>query len=205
MIGAKRFGGFTLIEIVVALVVFSVLSVLLYQGFSILTDYERRKRSDYDSHNELQHAWVVILQDLLHVRARPERVRLGGSTYAYHTQHPEYLITFTRGGLPLVPGAPAGLQRVAYSLSDDGELLRWVWPTLDSFLENEPDSVTLMGGLRKLEFLHLNLANEFEPDWPPLRSSIPLHQVPRMIQVRIELSSGETYERLIPGIEVHSP
>jgi len=197
----KQF-GFTLIEVLVALVIFAVLSVLGYQGLAVILDYEQRSRTSYEKQMQLHRATAVLLQDFIHLRPRSTRDRLGGRNRAYQTTDPDYIVSFVRGGLPTIPGSSfGGMQRVAYSLTDEDELLRWVWPVLDAFTEVDPESTVLMTDVDAFEIYQLNAANEFEENWPPLNESLTEDVLPRMIRLEITLSDGVTIERLIPGVE----
>ena len=194
--------GFTLIEILVALVIFSVLSVLTIEGLSALVSYSERSRSAYQLQNDLHRSSAILMQDLLHLRPRPIRDRLGGSKRAYDTRDADYAVEFTRGGLPSFGGNNlGGLQRVAYSVSADKELLRWSWPTLDAFSSEQPRSQVLMTEVEAITFYQLNAQNDFEENWPPLNQTVAIDELPRMIRVEIELLGGAKIERLIPGIQ----
>jgi general secretion pathway protein J len=198
--------GFTLIEVLVALVVFSVLSVLGYQGLAAVLDYEQRSRTAYEEQMQLHRATSILLQDFIHLRPRPTRDRLGGRNRAYQTTDPDYEVSFVRGGLPSVPGSSfGGMQRIAYSVSDEDELLRWVWPVLEAFTEAEPESSVLMGSVESFEVFQLNAANEFEENWPPLNETLREEVLPRMIRLEITMLNGATVERLIPGVETVPP
>lgn len=200
----KKFNhnGFTLIEAIVALTIFSMLAVLGYRGLDAILEYDERSRTSYKSQDQLHRADAIMMQDLLHLRSRPIRDRLGGFQRAYTTEDPDYEVQFTRGGLPYVFGNSAGgMQRIAYSISEDNELIRWTWPTLDSFTDDEPDSQVLMESVSSLTFYQLNARNEYEENWPPLNQNVAVNGLPRMIRVEIELESGEKIERLIPGVE----
>lgn len=198
----KTQSGFTLIEIIVAIIIFSLLSVMGYEGMVAAIDYHNRSKIAYEWQNQLHKTNAIIMQDLLHLRPRPVRDRLGGQERAYHTTDPDYEVQFTRGGLPSVQGSTfGGMQRVAYSVSDDNELLRWTWPTLDAFVSEEPNSQVLMGEVESLEFFQLNSRNEFEEDWPPLNETTPIYSLPRLIRFELELLNGDKIERIIPGVE----
>lgn len=194
--------GFTLIEILVALVIFAVLSVLGFQGLAAVLDYDQRARTAYQEQVQLHRATSVLLQDFIHLRPRSTRDRLGGRNGAYQTTDPDYVVSFVRGGVPSIPGSSfGGMQRVAYSVSDEDELVRWVWPVLDSFTEVEPEPGVLMSSVASFEVFQLNAANEFEENWPPLNETLSEEALPRMIRLEITMLDGFTVERLIPGVE----
>ena len=194
--------GFTLIEVMVALTLFSMLTILGYQAFSGVLAYNERNRTSYEAHNQLYKASFLLTQDLMHLRARPIRNRLGGRERAYTTADPDYAVKFTRGGVPSLAGsATGGLQRVAYSVSAAGELIRWTWPTLDAFTREEPFPRVVMESVSSLRVYQLNGRNEFEENWPPLNQRVSIDELPRMIRVELELNNGDRIERLIPGLQ----
>jgi len=202
MLRFKKSRGFTLIEIIVALMIFAILAVLAHQGLAAVLDYNARSRANYSEQTDLHRASAILLQDISHLRPRVIRDRLGGQLRPYSTEDSDYEVVFTRGGLPSIAGSSlGGLQRVAYSVSEDKELIRWSWPTLDSFVEEEPRSQVLMREVNRITFEQLNVSNVYEENWPPLNSNIGLAELPRMIRVELELENGLTIERLYPGLE----
>jgi len=194
--------GFTLIEVLVAIVIFSFVSVMSYEAMTGVIDYVNRSRVTYAWQNQLHRSNALIMQDMLHLRPRPVRERLGGQLHAYHTTDPDYVVQFTRGGLPSVQGSTfGGMQRVAYSVSDDSELLRWTWPVLDAFISDEPRSQVILTSVESFQVFQLNSRNEYEENWPPLNENIAIHSLPRLIRYEIVMLNGDTIERIIPGVE----
>lgn len=198
---AKPWLGFTLIEVLVALIIFTLITILGFRALTYILDYVERDESYYQDQDRIQRAWNILLQDMLHLRPRAVRDRLGGITRAYQTGTDDYLLVLTRGGMPTITGTESGLQRVAYSLSDEGEFLRWTWPGMDLFNDAEPASQLLIGGVARVEFWQLNASNEFEQNWPPLNQQVTLTELPRMVRLVIEMEDGAQIERLIPGVE----
>ncbi len=198
----KRTGsGFTLIEVLVALIIFALLSVFSVQGFLMVANMEQRNREEVAPEQAFHALWALIGQDLLHIRQRPTRDQFGVIESAYIAGVDPYLVKFTRGGLPSLPVSPGGMMRVAYSLSDEGELIRATWPALDAPSTDEVQERVLMEGVADVQFEQLNPENYFETVWPPLNlQGSGENLMPRMIRVTIETVDGLTMTRLLPGV-----
>lgn len=193
--------GFTLIEVLVAIVIFALLSVFSVQGFLMVANMEQRNREETAAEQEFHQLWSLIGQDLLHIRQRPIRDQFGIVDGAYIAGRDPYLVEFTRGGLPGLPISPGGMMRVAYRLSDEGELIRTTWLALDSPSIDEVQERTLMSGIAEVQFEQLNQSNYFEAIWPPLNSPQNSEELmPRMIRVTLETLDGLEMTRLMPGV-----
>ena len=158
--------GFTLIEVLVAIVIFALLSVFSVQGFLMVANMEQRDREENAAEQSLYKIWSLVGQDLLHIRQRPIRDQFGVIDGAYIAGRDPYLVEFTRGGLPSLPISPGGMMRVAYRLSEEGELIRTIWPALDSPTNTEVQERVLMSGVAEVQFEQLNQNNYFESIWP---------------------------------------
>lgn len=193
--------GFTLVEVIVAFVIFSIITVACFRAVTFILGYVERDQAYYQDYSRMQRTWNIVLQDMLHIRPRAQRDRLGGVSRAYQTNFGDYLLVLTRGGMPSITGTEGGLQRVAYSLDEEGQFLRWTWAGMDLYDDTEPASQVLMSGVRAIEFLQLNSSNEYEQNWPPLNEQVDNSALPRMIKLAIEMENGERIERMIPGVE----
>ena len=198
----KAQGGFSLLEVLIALVIFAMIVGFVTLALSRLVDYVERDREQYQPQSKIQRTWNIVLQDMLHLRPRTQRDRLGGLVRAYQTNLEPYSLIFTRGGLPAIPGTLSGMQRVAYSVDEEGQFLRWSWPSMDLYDQVEPDFQVLMGGVERVQFYQLNAANEYGPDWPPLNEAVQANALPRMVKMVINLQNGDEIERVIPGVEM---
>jgi general secretion pathway protein J len=196
----RRISGFTLIEMLVAMTVFSILSVMAYRALDGVLALDERSSNTLAADSAKQRAMAILLQDFLHIRPRVVRDERNDYQRAYEVSE-EYAVRFTRGGLPMLASMPAGMQRIAYSLNDDKELLRWVWPQLDGTSDLEPQSKVLLTGVEKFVVEQLDKNNSFVNAWPPINEATELHGLPKLIRLTIELADGSKLERLIPGVE----
>ena len=158
-----RTRGFTLIEVLVALAVFGVLSVVAYMALGqTLTNAdllgERMARLE-----AIQRTIRYLDSDLMQAAPRPVRGLLGdGYEPAIRSSFAsEYALEVTHGGWTNPAGLPRGtLQRSAYRIEDD-QLIRYHWRVLDRTINNEPIDTVLLDGVESIEFV-LTLFNEGE-------------------------------------------
>ena len=164
----KRQGGFTLVELIVAVTIFFIMSALLYA----MLDGVRRQlgfaEEAGDSLRELHYAMRRIGMDLSQLQPRPVRNELGsGWKNAVETGDGTNTIEVSVGGWRNPMVQPRGsVQRVAYLL--DGDVLtRLHWPVLDRTLALEPLRVDLLTGVRELRVRFLDANGEWSEQWPP--------------------------------------
>lgn len=192
--------GFTLIEILVALMAMAVLSVLAYSAFDGILQVEARSKREFLQENRQQLALSILLNDLLHLRPRPARDTLGGIDGAYLAPQGEHVLVFTRGGLPHFRGMGGGLQRVGYRVAD-GRLLRTTWAVVDAAPATESRDQVLTTGVRRLEVAQLDSQARYVPNWPPANERLPADALPGMMRVTLTLNDGQQQTLLVPGPE----
>ncbi len=185
-------------EILVALVVLSIVSILAYRAFDGILRLEARSKTEFLRENRLSVATSVMLQDLLHMRPRPVRDQLGGQLGAYLAPSGEYALEFTRGGLPDFDYMRGGIQRVAYRI-DDGRLVRTAWRVADRGPETAHQDQVLASGLSRMDVEQLGEADRFLPAWPPANQSVQLDGLPAMVRVTLTTREGEQVRIMAPG------
>lgn len=71
----NRQQGFTLLEVMAALAIFSMLSVLAFMIFSQASELHQRSQKEIQQFNQLQRTITILDNDLLQLIARRNRVR----------------------------------------------------------------------------------------------------------------------------------
>lgn len=207
--GARGSGvrGFTLIEVLLAMVITAFIALMAYQGLSAAVTAAEGLEAQTERLVDMQLPLAVLERDIRHAVARP-------ITNEYGSQDPamsggeleEYFIELTRRGRVNPGSAPRGdLQRVRYQLEGE-QLWRESWGVLDRYTLDEAYQRTLLldNVVRiRLAFLDSNspgaptsrLGGEWVENW-----QYPA-QLPLAIDMSIELKDVGEIRRVfsIPG------
>lgn len=200
----SRQRGFTLIEILVSLLIMGVLSVLAYSAFDGILALERRSKADFLQHNRFSLASSILLNDLLHLRARPVRDTLGGIEGAYVAPSGDHALEFTRGGLPDFDFMRGGIQRVAYRVENQ-RLIRSVQAVADRGPATESHDQVLAADVAAIAVEQLDAGGAFIPFWPPAGRTVSPEALPALVRITLTTVSGDSVSLLVPGPDGYPP
>ena len=194
MSGANRQSGMTLIELMVAMAIFGVLSLLIYSSMNNILTGKAHTDRQAERLNQLQQTFTIIQRDMEQIISRPVRDDFGDEQPALKaSSFGDNLLELTRAGLTNPIGLPRSqLQRVAYRVEDD-VLIRQFWTALDLPGAAEPVERQLIGGLESVEIRYLDKGNEWRNDWPPGTGIIDM---PLVIELKMELAGFGEIKRL---------
>jgi general secretion pathway protein J len=193
---SPRASGFTLIEILVALLIFALLAGFGYRGLGAVLDAGERVTAETSKWRDLALAFEHMRLAFAQAADRPIRDRNNAAAPAFEgvaatRNSSEPLLAFTRMGYAGHEGAAADQQRVGYRLREDRlELL--AWPVLDQAPHTQPLSVPLLAGVRELSFAYLH-QGKWLSTWPVAESTA---QHPAAVQVTLQLASGDRFQRV---------
>lgn len=190
--------GFTLIELMVALAIFAIVSVMAYGGLQAILATGAAANAEAKRLSALQRALTIIATDFAQAAPRPVHDALGERVPAMRTKVDT--VRFTHAGMP----NPLSLNRstlirVGYGLGEDDTLVRYRWPVLDRAIQQEPTRTVLLTGVQELRFRFL-YRGEWLAFWPPAAVE-DLKALPRAVKVELELADYGEVRRLItlPG------
>ena len=182
-----RTRGFTLLELLVALAIFSVVAVLAYGGLSTVLDQSALTEERADRLGMLQKTYLILQRDLEQVVPRDIRDEFGDRIGPL-TGKPTF--QFTRGGWRNPLDHPRStLQRVGYLL-EDGKLTRYAWSVLDRAQDSKPVEQLLAADITDLQVRYLDAQNRWQEQWPKEQSGAdpegPSEALPRAVELTLE-------------------
>lgn len=170
--------GFTLLEVLVAITIFAMLSLAAYQVLQGVIRSSEISKKHSESLTELQRAMLIIEQDFTQIVARVSRqegiddedlytLSVGDDLFDSDDQGIEFNRLGWANPLNLLPRS--NILRVRYRLQD-GELQRLYFLYPDTVNGQEPEQQTLLTGIESLSFRFWN--NDWQDTWES-KTSLP--------------------------------
>ena len=197
----SRQHGFTLLEVLVAIAIFTFVGVMALSGYTQLQKQTEYQQLRLERIREIQRAVQTLAQDFTQLEPRAIREPLGDQRLPalMAGEGIEYKVEFTRAGWSNTAGLPRPtLQRVAYRLDQDG-LWRDYWRVLDRTQASEPVRYKLLTGVRAVSFRFLAPSQEWVDLWPQPGGN-PVEQQrlrPAAVEVTLDLEDWGQIRRVI--------
>jgi len=187
-----RARGFTLIEVLLALLILAVIAVLGYRAVSSLSDSETKLSNEATRWRTLELFFSRLEGDLRQAMPRP--ARLGD------TRMPAWIgsadingnstLEFSRAGPEFALEAGSAGQRLAYGFHDGTVEVRY-WASYDRPRNVEPTAYPLVADIAQFHLSYLTRSGEWSDVWPVSGEA----DLPRAVRVQLALVSGESIER----------
>ncbi|MCV2450489.1 type II secretion system minor pseudopilin GspJ [Acinetobacter johnsonii] len=160
--------GFTLVELLVAIAIFAVLSALGWKVFDYLIKIKERNTQHEQRLGQLQEAYQQVLRDT--VQIVPVTANVAGQVQpAVMLQNGQ--LTFSKTGVtdPLMQGIPPE-ERVEYIYkADEKKLYRYKYKNLNQTGNVQPETSVLLDSVDQFQIMLLN-PNEMA-QWPEVTLS----------------------------------
>lgn len=207
--------GFTLIEMLIALAIFALLSVISVVGINQMVQSETVLEANAKRLNELELAYVFLKNDLEQVIDRPVRDYRNNLMPAFIGEAKSMfanklfstmgirLIEFTRAGQvnPLETRPLSHLQRVAYYFKDNA-LIRYAWLELDQASSKEPEGRIILTNVNEVYSQYVNAQGEIKDTWSQEGANNNEFALPALVDILIALEDwGELrWVFALPGV-----
>jgi general secretion pathway protein J len=184
--------GFTLIELLTAVLILSLLAMMSYRGLGAVLDAREHVKRESEKWQSVALFFERFRHDVELAAPRAIRVSSGRAPawFANPEVSPEPALQFSRFAPTEGMDTP---QRLGYGLNAKQEIELWLWPGPDITPDSAAARYPVLGGVTKFELRYLNAGMAWIETWP---GSPRDAQIPRAVQVRIVLVSGEDIMRI---------
>jgi general secretion pathway protein J len=189
--------GFTLLEILVALAIFALLTAISYTGLNAVLDSREQLAAENQKWRDLALVFGRLEQDI--ANAAPRSIRdssglnapaLAGQQNRRNVDEPQ--LALTRTGFAGRAGNLAALQRVGYRLKERN-LEQLVYPVLDQAPLTLPQALPLASGISAFQLRYLDARGAWQPNWPVAGIQ---DAMPAAVEVAITLAPEERITRI---------
>lgn len=192
----KKSYGFTLVELLVAIAIFAVLSALGWKVFDYVVKVKERNAEHEAKLSQLQEAYQQILRDT--VQAVPLTANINGEIQpALVLQNGRFNFSKTGVTDPLNQGLTPD-ERIEYQYrADEKKLYRLKFRNLNQTGNDQPDSSVLLDNVEQFKIVVLNPSES--DSWPDRAADTnnkdSFAMLPRGIKINLAVS-GTEYEWL---------
>jgi len=196
----QRQRGFTLLELLIAISIFALISVMAFSGLRSTQNTTEKLTEAEAALADLQMMMLLMERDIQQSVDRKVRDSFGQEQSAFVGARAATgsFLEFTRDGARNPTGQPrSNLQRVAYAVQDD-KLVRMVWSALDRSYGAEPAETELLSGVKAVEVRYMDQSRSWQDQWPPLvpGGSAPPPAIPIAVEVTLDLERWGKLPRL---------
>lgn len=185
--------GFTLLEILVALFVFSILSLMLAGALRTVIDAQSGTESKAERLRELQLTFLVMSRDIEQTINRPVRAASGREDAAFIGSSHSFTLTHTGLANPTGSMTRSALQRTHYFWSDRA-LWRGAWAVLDQAPQSQEKKRLLLSDVTTASFQYLDNDNQFQANWPSKAGD--RQALPRAVKVTLTIENWGTISQI---------
>jgi len=187
-----RSPGFTLIEVLTAMLILSILALMSYRGLGAVLDARAHVTEETAKWRHVAAFFARFERDVQMAAPRPVRVASGvvPAWIGRMDPSPDPRLEFSRFGS--IEGVDVA-RRIGYQLNDKQEVELWLWPALDIAPAAVPARYVVLAGVTAFELEYLNANLVWVNVWPISRLDPP---IPLAVRLHIVLASKEELVRV---------
>ncbi|MBL4583678.1 MAG: type II secretion system minor pseudopilin GspJ [Pseudomonadales bacterium] len=183
----RKPGGFTLVELLIAMVLFSILSVGSYQVLDSVINSHRKLSNHNQRFEGLRRAVNMLARDLQQAQSRTITNAYGTTDAALIIESSDQSrMVLSSGGWANPLAAPRGtLSRIEFFVEDQ-VLVKRRWLVLDPADQETYFDMPLVKGVSEFQIRALDPEKRWISYWPT--DGMPLTQLPRVVEVELEIA-----------------
>jgi general secretion pathway protein J len=193
----SRARGFTLIEVLSALLILSLLALMSYRGLGAVLDAREHTRHETDKWRRVSAFFARFERDVQLAAPRPVRSVTATGAGTSPAWRGDFVTTTDQARLEFSRFAATegvdSARRIAYRLNEKSEIELWLWPGLDIAPDTLPARHPVLAEVKTFELQYLNPALLWVNVWPSAPTD-PL--IPQAVRLRIVLVSSEEIVRV---------
>lgn len=189
--------GFTLIEILFALFIFSIIALLMSNGLHRILQNQSETEKKAAQLAQLQFAFLLLSRDIEQAVDRPV-IDINDQLSGFIGMPDSVKLTHTGLINPNDALSRPTIQRVEYQFRGN-KLFRIIWPLPDQTAKSISEERLLLNHIEQFKFSWLDDAGYFHDTWPATTG--PNQHLPRGVRISMQLKNfGKiTQLYLIPG------
>ena len=190
--------GFTLVELLVALAIFAIMSGFAYRSLTAMLDSREALAKESRKWRDVAVFVGRVERDLAATLDRRATSASGTQLAALSSSVDETVgprgLALSRSGHMLSGSINSAPQRVAYRLRE-GAVERLSWATVDAAPRDQPAGTPILANVANLAFRFLDpKSNEWRSEWGLPGNAI--EKAPAAVEMTLTLASGERIVRL---------
>ncbi len=187
----SKISGFTLLEVLVAISVFSMIAIVSYTTLDTYIDHRQRLSTHYGKLERLQRLFILLERDIQFIVNR--KVRLASVILpAVMSGEGDVFLTVSVAEADINSASGTRLKRVQWRL-EDREMIRASSDVLDHDGDIEASELVVSEEVDDIELSYLM----YDPNrGVEIKSKLSQNEFPDGIEVNLTLESGEHYRRV---------
>ncbi len=201
----KKQTGFTLIEILIALMIFAIVGVMAAISLHRMIRTTTALKAADNQLMQLQVAMTLLRRDTAQMINRPV-INNDGSQDPAMAASGDNKISFTRTGMsnPFSVNVRSNMQRVAYNL-ERGQFVRLTWTVLDLPPGQKGEKQVLLDNVQSLSWQFIAGDGHTTTIWPPAFNSVMQKQsndspLPKAILMVMQMQDGSIIQGVFPVV-----
>lgn len=179
--------GFTLLELLIALFIFSMIAVITTNALHTTLTSQARTETHAQRIAQIQMALLLMSRDFQQVVNRPITNNGGGIDQPFIGTTTSAIFTHAGYVNPQGQLTRSTLQRTRYRLSKN-RLIREIWPVLDQTSTTIPTARILLTEVNEVQFQYLDKTNRLLERWPPPDQTSNEVSLPKAVRITLVLN-----------------